>query len=107
MTASDLINELAQDDSVSQFPNSKLFKEELVKKVTADEIEGIDMYVVESIREALKSSKSKIDLEFYELTEFLADPEPVAEAVQENNEEEAIEVPDSVDEQQSSENKEA
>jgi len=66
LTASDLLNELANDPKVDQIRKSEFFKNELYDKVTSADTK-LDGFVKEKLNEALKALRPKMDAEFYEL----------------------------------------
>ena len=96
LTAADLIKEMAADSSITQIPNSELFKAELVSNVLPGEDAEdqnplkLDNSVLEQVQLALKKCKDKIDSEFYEGAAYYLNPAP---AEQPQAEEESVEEP--------------
>lgn len=62
LTTSDLLNELANDDKVTNLPDSELFKTQFVDKL-ADV--ALDSHVREKVEAALEAVKPKLNAEFY------------------------------------------
>ena len=84
LTASDILNELSSDSSITSLPNSALFKAELVEKIVGDENPlKLDADVLEQAQLALKTCKGKLDTEFYECGDFLGVSPPVETAEEE------------------------
>lgn len=74
LTAADLLNEIAQDRTVTKVDNSELFKTELVDKVFSDEA-PMDSFVREKLQHAIKALEHKLDKEFYGIEEPVPEPE--------------------------------
>jgi hypothetical protein len=87
LTSCDLINALAQDDSVDKVIDSRLFKEDLVAKVLNEDYK-IDSFVREKLIEAINNLKPKLNAEFYSLPEDVAavEVEEVTPAIEEQTE---------------------
>lgn len=72
LTASDLLNAIADDSEVAKIPNSVLFKREFIDKVVKRKPDQIldfkgDSDVLEEMQKAVKACSSKLDSAFYEL----------------------------------------
>ena len=74
LTASDLLNDLAQDQKVKKVMNSNLFKAELLQKIDQNNTK-LDTFVKEKLNEALKALRPKLDTEFYGLQDATPVPE--------------------------------
>jgi len=65
LTASDLINEVANDNSVSQIADSSLVRDELIAKLLPDAGVEMDSYVRDKITTGLHLLNAKINSAFY------------------------------------------
>lgn len=64
LTATDLLNELASDKTVTKIENSNLFKEEVTSKISAND-PSIDSFVREKLTQAITALIPKLDVKFY------------------------------------------
>lgn len=70
MTASDLINEIANDPKVERVPNSNLFKDEVIAKVLSDSV-PLDSFVRDKLKEAITALLPKLDVQWYGLESLI------------------------------------
>jgi hypothetical protein len=61
LTASDLINDIANDSKVERVINSTLFKDDLIAKVL-DDSTPLDSFVRDKLKEALTALLPKLDV---------------------------------------------
>lgn len=77
LTASDLINDIANDLKVERVINSTLFKDDLIAKVL-DDSSPLDSFVRDKLKEALTALLPKLDVQWYGLEQLVpAEETPV------------------------------
>ena len=74
LTAVDLINELSTMHEGEVIPNNEFLKANLFERFLGEEGSKIEKDIITRFKDAIKTLKGKIDVEFYGLTElFKAD----------------------------------
>jgi len=85
LTAADLINEVGNDNSVSQISDSSLVRDELIAKMLPDGGVEMDSYVRDKLTNGLKLLEGKINSAFYEnYGELFPSAKPAEDPVEEN-----------------------